>query len=94
MIPSEVEEIIKSACIKIKRPCEVTRMDPGEFYDIKSVADENVTSKLEIKKVSWIKVLSSDPSKVCTRFMFNDIELWRITAVLRKKKICGICIYL
>lgn len=53
MIQSEVEDIIRPP--NVKRPFNVTLMTPDAFYDVQSVASENINScNLEIKKkATW-----------------------------------------
>lgn len=85
MVPEELMEVVRLA--RRKKPFQVIEMKSDDFLDLAAAADQFLnTAKLQISKVSWIRVSSAGPSLIQTRNTFSDIDEWSSFQILRKGK--------
>lgn len=85
LVPDDLCKMIREA--RHDNKFNVVSMEPLNFFDIQTACDALInTSKLNIKKASWIKIDSSNPAVVQIKESFNEMEPWKCISVLKKGK--------
>lgn len=82
-VPLDIVRVLCSA--NKKRPFLTTLMQEDDFYDFSIAAKEYLnTSKLEISKVSWLKINKTKPGTILTKKTFSEVEPWVKMNVFKK----------
>lgn len=83
MVPEEVQEVVRSA--RVTNPFTVLAMKEEDFFDFGKVADRFLnTTKLQLTKLSWIRVCVDNPTSILVKKSFNEIEEWSECLVFKK----------
>ena len=76
-VPADIKKMIQGACHK--HPFTAITMEAEDFKDFQKMADNILnTTKLQISKVSNIRIDKDNPTLVKTRKTFSDIEEWQV----------------
>lgn len=71
--------------VKLTQPFKVNMMKETDFFDFKNAADNFInTTKVNISKISWIKIIFNKPGKILVRKTFNELEQWSEINVFKK----------
>jgi len=82
-VPMDLVKLIVHATSN--NPFIVTLLEPNNFYDFKKAADMYLnTGKLQISKLSWLKITKDKPGVVQTKTTFNGLEAWSACKVFKK----------
>ncbi|KAJ8928745.1 hypothetical protein NQ314_018649 [Rhamnusium bicolor] len=90
LVPDDLCKMIREA--RHDNKFNVVSMELENFLNIQRACDALInTTKLNIKKASWIKIESSNPAVVQIRDTFNEMEAWKRINVLKKRQKIGRC---
>ena len=76
-VPADIKKMIQGACHK--HPFTAITMEAEDFKDFQKMADNILnTTKLQISKVSNIRIDKDNPTLVKTRKTLSDIKAWQV----------------
>lgn len=82
-VPLDLVRVLCSA--NRKKPFLTTLMEEEHFFDFAKAAKDYLnTTKLEISKVSWVKISKTKPGIIFTKKTFSEVEPWGQTKVIKK----------
>ena len=88
-VPNQWYRLVEET--RVRSPFKVASMEQEHFKDIKKFSQHFINRKktksgenIEFRKVSWIRVSSSNPTDIFLKYTLNDSEEWKIMSIARR----------